>query len=536
MQAIPGRKLLHLLEADQPLPVRCAAAVVLGEVGARDAELAQALCATLEDGEGALRLEVIKAVGKLRVEKALPQLLEHIKEGGEEAEQAAQAAARMGAKGAKALRALMPRVAPGLRRYIAAALASGTGAEGVEVLLDHDPGVVEVAARSLAAQVPTLSASQRRALADHLLGLLEDPPAELPPASETAVVRLLAALDDPRVGAVLWDRILPSHPLPMRVAALQALGRWVNSPGKDQLRRLFTCAADPDFRVAAPALVLLKDLPVTDRNLPEWLSLLQAPDVAVRHAALGKLGERDSAAVADALLAQADHPDRALREAALARLTRLQHGRAALTRALLEAETPDRAWNLARVQAPSAKANPLDWRDEVFTRACRYLEGSDRRADALLFLLREASPADLRDRLEARALVLRKKKDYAKALIHLHVLARDPACGFATRLELAACSLKVSHHELTPDARAADPALHQLAHLLRDHEPELFAELEKFKWLEPEDLYYAGFHFVEQEGRQKQFGGQVLHLFLKRSPRSKLAQAARSKLRNAGLD
>src|SRR6516162_7802451 len=170
------KKILRLLHPDQPVEVRCAAALVLGEMGDKDAELTRALCDSLKDSEPRLRVQAIRAVGKLRVEAALPQLLERIKEGGEEAEQAAQAAARLGAKGTKALQELMPRVAPGLRRYIASALAAaGTSSAetaAVAVLHDRDPGVVEAAGRSLLAQVPTLTPAHRKSLADQLLVLM----------------------------------------------------------------------------------------------------------------------------------------------------------------------------------------------------------------------------------------------------------------------------------------------------------------------------------------------------------------------------
>ena len=78
--------------------------------------------------------------------------------------------------------------------------------------------------------------------------------------------------------------------------------------------------------------------------------------------------------------------------------------------------------------------------------------------------------------------------------------------------------------------------MQQFATLCQGYEPELSAELEKMIWLEPEDLYYLGFHFAEQVGQQKQFGGKVLHLLMKRSPRAKLAKAAKTKLRGAGLE
>lgn len=540
MQDTTTKKIVRLLQSEHPPEVRSAAALVLGEVGTRDAELAKALCERLQDDDPTLRLQVIKSVGKLRVEQALPQLMERIKEGGEEAEAAAQAVAHMGAKGTKALQDLMPKVAPGLRRYIAAALAAegagGAETAGLAVLLDRDPAVVEAAVRSLLTQVPGLDASHREALAEQLLHQLTDKKHPLAAASESAVVRLLIALGDPKAEAALWDRVLPPHPPEVRAAALAALGRWVSSPHKDQLERLLTCATERDFRVAAPALVLLKALPVSERTLPAWLTLFKAPDVAARRFGVEKLGDRDSEPVAEALLEQLNHADRGLREEALLRLSRLEYGRTALTKALLEAPTTDRAWPLAKVQASFVKDYPADWRDTVFAQVCAHLEAVDRRAEPLLFLLREADAADLRDRLEKRALTLRKKEDYPNALLYLRLLTRDPACGFPVRLEHAACGLKASSHDLAAEAREGDFCLHHFAHLCQNYEKELSEEIEKLDWLSPEDLYYLGFHFAEKEGRQKQFAARVLHLLVKRSPRSKLGQAAKAKLRSAGLD
>lgn len=536
---VPMNKLLRLLRADHPADVRRAAALVLGELGVRDAETAEALCEGLEDSEPPVRLEVIRAVGKLRVEQALPRLLERIREGGEEADAAAHAAAHLGVKGTRALQELMPKVAPGLRRYIAGALAGGGTASATAataaVLLDKDPGVVEAAVRSLAEQIPTLAAPQRQAWTDQLLELAGERKSPPPSATQTAVVRLLAALDDPRAGAALWEKAAPPHRPEVRAAALQALGKWADSPTKDQLKRLFACAAEPDFRIAAPALVLLQKLPVSDRALPDWLTLLRAPDTAVRRLALDKVGDRDDADTAAALVEQLRHRDAGLRDAALSLLTRSEHGRKALVAALLEAETPDQAWPLARAQAPFARQYPEGWREEVFGKACEYVEAGDRRADPLLFLLRETDAADLRDRLEQQALLRRKKKAYETALLYLRLLGRDPACGFAIRLELAACGLKTSGKDLAAEARAGDPCLHQFMSLCQQDEAELVRQVEAIKWLDTEDLYYLGFHLVEQEGRSKKAGGEVLKLVVKRAGRTKLGQAAKSKWKSAGL-
>ncbi len=538
---VASTKLLRLLDADQPVEVRCAAALVLGEVGAKDAALSKRLCDLLEDEQTSLRLQVIKTIGKLKIDAALSLLVARVEKGGEEAELAAHAAARLGAKGTAALQDLMHRVAPGVRRYIAAALASGGTASAesatLGVLVDKDAAVVEAAVRSLIGQIPSLSAAQKKAWADHILQLADRKKNKtiLAPVSEAAVVRLLAALDDARAGPVLWDRIVSPHPPEVRAAALQALGKWAAAPNKEQLKRLFACAAERNFQIAAPALAILNRLPVNERSLPEWLTLFEAPDLAVRRMALEKLGDRDSPAVAEALLQQVNQADRGLRDAALARLAKLDAGRKALTAALLDADTADRAWQFAKVQASFVKDYPPKGREPVFDKACEYLEAGDRRADPLLFLLREADPAELRDRLEQRALAFRKKKDYATALLYLRLLGRDPACGLAIRLELAACGLKVSDKDLAADARAADPCLQQFTHLAQQDDGQVFEQMEKMKWLEPEDWYYLGFHLAEQQGRARKLAEQLLHGVVKRSPRSKVGQAAKSKLRSAGL-
>jgi HEAT repeat protein len=535
-----AKKLLRLLQPGQATDLRCAAARVLGEIGTRDAELSQTLCEALDDSDLPVRLQVLGAIGLLRVEQALPRLLAKVREGGQEAQRAAEATARLGPKGTRALQDLMGQVPPGLRRHIAAALAaSGTASAGtaaIEALLDSDPGVVDAAVRALVAEAPAISESQRRALADQVLALVKPKRgAPLPPASESALVRLLAALGDPRAEGVYWERIEPGNPPELRAAALQALGMLELTPGKERLKALLACAADTDFRVIAPALMILKSVPIGPRAFEDWLALFDAPDVAVRRFAIERLKDRDTPELAEGLVRQVRHPDAGLRALALEQLGRTERGRAALVQALLEASTPDEAWAMARAQAPFTPQYTAALRGKLLREAFAALDKGDRRAEPLLFLLREIDARKLRDELEERALALRKKKDYEGAAVYLRLLARDPSCAEPVRFELAACGIKLSDKELAAEARHADPALGQFARLVHSHEVDPAERLRQAKWLEAEDLYYLGFHFVEGDRQERTFGAEALQLVVKRSPRSKLGKDARSKLRSAGL-
>jgi len=526
MADVTSKKLLELLEPENAETVRRAAAIVLGEIGTKDNALTQALCTALDDPDPGVRIEAIAAAGKLHIDKALPQLLERIKQGGPESEAAAEASAKLGARGIKGLQELMSETAPGLRRRIAGALATGDSAPAdtaaVDTLLDSDPGVVDAACKSLIAKVPTFTTSQRKAVVDRVLDLLKPRKGKtLTIAAEVALVRLLATLQDKRGEPVFWSRIEAPNPSELRSAALQALGRLPPPSDGPTLKKLLNCLADRDFRVVAPALMILKAAPVSAKNLKDWLPLFAAPDVAVRRFAIERLGGQDNADIAAALVSQLKHPDRGLQEQALAALSRLKNGREALAGALLQAEHADAAWMLARAQTGMAKDYPTALRTKLFARASAYLEADDRRADALLFLLRESDAKDLRDRLADRALTLRKKKDYSKALTYLRLLGRDPAIGEGLRFELAACGVKVSPKDLAADARSADPAIQQFSRLVHSHESDPLEYVKKAAWLAAEDLLYLGFHFAEGAGPERDFGGGLLKLVLKsrQSPR-----------------
>lgn len=532
-------KLVALTDSKRPLDVRCAAVTVLGELGIRDAEAHPAILNALACEENSLKMRAIRAAGQMRVEKALPILLERISHGGPEAERAAEAVASLGAKGTQALQELLHKVVPGVQKYIAAALAAADiagskDASGIDMLMEKNPAAVDAAVQTLAAKIPTLDAKRKKALADDLFTLAKDKKVKLTPAGEAGLVRLTALIEDERAEALLWDRT--QHPTPgdVRSAALQALGKILKSPNKDQRSKLFACALDAQFRVAAPAMMLLDKIPMSDKLVPEWLPLLRANDLAIRRFALGKLGDRDTPEIVKELLEQTAHTDRKYRDEVFAKLASSAGGRKALAKPLKEADTPDEAWTLARAVAPYSRGEAKLWGDELFNTLCKYLEAQDRRADAMIFVLKEAGAVELRDRLEAKAAGLKKKEDFERAHLYYRAAARDPAAGLTIRIGLATLGLKLSTKDLDSEARSHDHCLHQFADLIRQDEPAIFEEVEKTKWLEAEELYYLGFHFVDHAGIMGDFGTKVLKLLVKRYPKNKISANAKNKLKSSG--
>jgi hypothetical protein len=532
-------KLLQVIDKGESAELRRAAVLVSGSVGTdKDRDLVRSLLRILHEDQVDLRLAAIDSLGRLRADEGLEPLTGFVRQGGPELEAAVRAVGQLGPRGVRSLGKIMNEAAPALRSRMAAVLAkSGTGGGLVvtaHALLDPDPKVVDAAARSLAAEVPSLNASQKHSLGKFLTESLQAKNG-LGAKTEAAVLRLLGNLHEAKAEDAFWARLGREAAPEVRAAAVQALGQSAAAPTAAQLHRLADCAADADFQIVAPALMILHKVPASAKNTKTWLKLLDAPDVATRRFAVEKLAGVQSAEVARGLMAQLGHADRALRDQARQVLLGFAKGRQALFDRLSEAETAEECWDLARGLAPAARDFSSAQRARLLAQACRYHDRDDRRAAPLWHLLRDMDSAWTRGQIEALALGMRKKKKYAAAVSYYRMLAQDPACSEDVRFELAAAGLKISNHDLAVEARQADHALGQFGRLLRNPSFDLAARVSQAKWLGADDLFYLGFHFIEDTHRARDFGAQVLELVVKRSPKSETGKNARKKLRSAGV-
>ncbi len=529
-------KLIHIASEGATKEMRQAALRMLACVGSRDAKLVKTLLAVLDDPDKDLRAGAIEALGAIGADEALKRLEEFVRAGGTELEAAVRAASQFGGRGAKAMGKIMDDVSPAIRARVAGVLAKSNTSNALVVtaqgLLDADPKIVDGTARSLATEIPGFSGPQRSALGKFLIDALSDK--KISAKSEAGVLRVLTGLHEAKAEEIYWARILPTKSAEIRATALHGLADAVPTTDK-RLQALLTCACEGDFQIVAGALMILKKLPVNAKTSKHWVPLLEAPDVATRRFAVEKLQGVENAEVAQAMVVQMRHPDRTLRDEALKALRGYPAGRAALVEEMLAANDADRAWFLARAIGSVGKEMTASQRTKVFAEACKFHDKEDKRAPALIFLLREADHAWLRDQLEARAMELRKKKKYTEAVGYYRILTQDPACGEETRFELAATALKLSTHDLELDNRNNDPALHQFTRLLQNSAFDLIGRVTKAKWLEAEELFYVGFHFAEQTHRAQEFGKKVLETVIERSPKSELAKQAKRKLKSAGL-
>ncbi|HJZ83917.1 MAG TPA: HEAT repeat domain-containing protein [Polyangia bacterium] len=537
------KKVCQLLQHPR-IERRCAAAMVLGELG--DKAAAPALIGALSDGDPLVQLYALEALDRLgagaqAAKQILPLLESH------DDQVRTRAAAMLAGSGARAAEALRRELHPDTpiarRRTAVHVLAQQRSAAALDALLGAfaDEALAEHALNALRAEIDGLEAKERKLIADRAEALLAQEKKH--PRAAAYALRLLGYLGDPATVRSILAHAGGRHPPEVRAAALAALRRPLahmhNGKREDIASKLLSFLDDEDATVAREALDTLQGLPLPDAAAKELLKLASSSRHAdTRRFAVERVGQAEvGAREAAELVAKLDAPDAAVRDAAARSLARVEAAAVPLVKALLAADSADRIRRLTGIlRAHAIKLSP-PLRATLAERALALADAADPLAEPMLEVLRAADPSLYAERLAARADKLRKAKRWHDAWSALRPLVRAGVpLDENTRYLIAVVGLKASGKDLLRAARSTDPALAQLVALLGDGVP-VGARLRKERDLEPDDLFYVGFNFVESsDPDEKDFGAELLEHLAESSPRSKLGKSARNKLKLAGVE
>src|SRR5579872_1661905 len=375
-------KIIRLLGSDA-LEKRIAAAIVLGEIGARGAAVVEGLTKALASEVPLLQRHALDALARAGAAKAVPTIAPLLAARDEEVRRAAVAA--MVSVGQAVLPVLQQRRAmatPEEKRSMDAILAAlgGTDAfhELLEGLLSSNAEAAKAAAIAVRQRVREADARQRR-------GYLTETEKFLRKASKiaaqsrgdsvavAAAVKILGYLEDEKAVPTLLDFAAKRNDPSVRQEALIAL-RFVLAPqdGKraatatpsatEAVGALVAAAEDPDRSLAQTALHTLASLRLPGSVAKRLEKLTGHPDLERARLAIEMVGRQAGEAHAAVLVnVIATTPDKRRAETASQCLVEPPEGDAArtpgatpvrkdavapLARALVEAGDADRAWLL----------------------------------------------------------------------------------------------------------------------------------------------------------------------------------------------
>jgi len=527
-----------------------AAAIVLGEIGARDAAVIDALAAAAAGG--------------------VPPVQRH----------ALEALARLGSGSGKAARKLMPRVLACMasrdgavrRAAVDAAIAFGDDAvapvrqrlaeagdpverRALEEVLGRVGGKDAFAALLIALDTPDIEAARAAALAVrqrvkettatprekasylaqvtkfvHAKAKAKNKATPANPAAVAGGLKILGFLEDPAAVPTLLafarDKRQPPYVREEAIVALRFVAR--GKAGARVAVALQELAERAPADLARPALYTMASLDIPGALVPRLkkLALGREPERALL--AIERLAQVTLPAGADALAAVLTATEDRLRaEAAAGAIGTRPEGALALARALLAARDGERVGLLARLLRPRLRALAdggapgKKLAKALVADALARIGGGSAGSDALLSLARDIDRDATGTGLRALAGKLQKRKDSERALAVLRLVGHagdaTPDDGYA----LAAAELRTGRR---------DEAL-AIVQQLVDRGFDLAAALRRDRLITPEQRYQIGFALIE---RRHSAGEDVL-TDLAGSGRSKVASMAKAKLKSAGF-
>lgn len=528
-------KIVALLKSDA-IEKKIAAAIVLGELKAKGPGVTEGLVACLESGVTLLQRHALEALARTGAKKALPAIFPLLSVHDDDVRRAAtQAVASVGEDVVPLIKQRMATASSEERRALDGALAALGGKDAFSTLIrglaSSTGEAAKAAALAVRQQVKSADGHKRRSyLAETERFLAAQKKNAGAHDAVAAAVKILGFLEDEKTTPTLlaYAANEKEHPA-VRQEAIIAL-RFALGAGKATAKvidALVKAAEAPDRTLAQTALHTLGSLKIGDDVVKRLSKLTLHADFERARFVIEMLARLGGAEAAKALTAAlTTTKDRRYGEAAAAGLMGKDEAVPALAKALLEADSPDRAWMLRNVLRPSAKKVSAAVRKQLLEAATEKLAAGERGWEAPLDVARDADPDGAAEALRALAQKLRRGGKDDKAAAVLGVLCKSDRATDDDRYALASLELGRSARDTRPASRASDESLRLLGNLLSKGY-DVARALKKDRALDLEKLYYVGFHFVEEE---HPLGEELLEEVVKKGGRAKVAKMAKNKL------
>ena len=534
-------KILALL-ASQAHERQIAAAIVLGEIGAHDAAVIDALAGAAASGVAPVQRHSLEALARLATAKnarrAMSKVLPCFASREDPVRRAAIDAAI--AFGDEAVTPIRQRLAATTdvieRRALEEVLGRVGGKDAFSALLaaldTTDVDAARAGALAVRQQVKDATPREKAGYLAHVTKLLRAKGRPSKKGGNPALVagglKILGYLEDPAALPTLLAFARDKRqPVPVREEAIVALR--FTARGKAGARvatALMELAERAPAELARPALYTMASLEIPNALVGRLKKLAIGAEAERALLAIERLAQIATPAAADALAGVLTATqDRMRAEAAANALGARPEGPLALARALLAVRDGERAALLARLLRPRIRtlveggAAGKKLAKAVLANALVRI-GDGQAPDALLPLAREIDRDATGSGLRALAARLHKRKDIEGALKVLRLVGRaadaTPDDGYA----LAAAELRAGRR---------DEAL-AIVQQLVERGFDVAGALRKDRQVSPEQRYQVGFILVE---RRHPAGEEIL-TDLAGAGRNKIATMAKAKLKSAG--
>ena len=515
---------------------RCAALVVLAQLGVADERAARAVGAAVESPNVLVRDFALGFFEQVKTPLAIAHVLPLLDAEDEPVRR--RAVAILAPHGAAAVSAGKRALKEAPRRRLNALIelfAHVRTAAALDALFElmatDDFDTNRAACDTLVAVVPALSDKERADLLRRVEALAAG--AKGHRTHLVAAAKLFGTLADPKARRPLFAMLGPREPHVVRTHALGALTHCLRgkalSPG--EVEALLPLLDDDDEPgVLRPTVRLLEDQPLDRAYLTRLNQFAESPQPIVKRFAIQKLGSFESSAVVKTLIGYLTDDSYARRDQATATLKSLPAARLPLMKELLACDDEREAWTIADI----VLLHDRSWKRDTLTALWDKLQSAleereDRLYAACQHVLQALDAAWLHEQIRARADKLRKSKRFAESARWLTLLKDSPAWDDEARYGFALATLKSHKRSLAATVRRSDAAVEAFRALGNSPFP-LAERLRRERVVDPEELYFVAFNLAEERGESRTAARELLEHLAGKFGRTKVGKAAKNKL------
>lgn len=538
-------KVLAMLGSDDE-EVQCAAAKVIGELQLTAADVIRALGDATQGPKSAVRCAALEALGKTGRSDALRYVLPHLASPQlAERNRAVSATVALGPDVLPSVVKEFKEEQPALRSMVLTILQRFPLAQSINFILEvlpkaDQPGIDSIC-EDFSRKVPNASDAERMDIATSVRKFAARTTVRRAEGTLVAALRMLGALRDEGASA-LYLKLLEGDTSSIRVMrhALLGMGK-VEIPAKEQAK-LWKIVSEILKEDSNPALVqaaveIAARLETPTSAVKEMLSFLRHRDGAVRLFAVRKLGEAATVEAGEALAECLEDPDWRLRREVMSSLQACPNAGEELLKRFESLEDAELARQASQaILEIKPKLTKAQFKSYL-RKAIKMKEEAGSHADPLLAVLSSLDRDSFTAELTDLGKDLIKKGEYAPAEATLRLLVGPGSSNTEAKFLLALSRFKVSNKGLLRAERESNRSLSLFGEMVEVDGLDLGKMLIKEEaLLDRSEIYYLGFHFVEQMGKLRQFGAALLKHLAGKFPRSQEGRDAKNKLSTSGID
>lgn len=534
----PVDRIVAMLE-DPAAERRMAAAIVLGELGAKGPAVVKGLVGILERDGPVLQRHALEALERIGSKPALAAIWPLLASRDEEVRAAAsRAIASVGESVVPEVRARLAAAEGPERRALESILTQLGGKEAFDALLDAlaegDEESNRATALELRRHVKDADAATRRSYRTRLEKFVEKMGKASPPRTSAmaAAVKVLGFLEDEKAAPLLLALARDAKQAPnVRQEALIAL-RFTMAKGAtpEVVKALVSAAGAPDRALAQTALMTLAGLNLPASLAPALSELALHRELDRARIAIDKLGSLGGTKATETLVDIVARGDKRRAELAAEAVKDRADAVAPLVDLLASTGELERARLVRHVLRPRVSELSPAMRKKLAQAGIAKLTSGHDAWEPALALANERDAKATAEMLREEAARLRKGKKVDEERRVLRALLKTGLATDDDRYRLASLALRES--KLDPRTRASDRALELLKELARGGY-DVIKALHSDRSVELEHLYYVGFCLLE-DGVPG--GEELLEEVVKQGGRKKIATAAKNKLKLAERD